>query len=76
MKPILNYCQACGRAEGVIHVTVEMRLVNHRTQRVKLAQFWLCENCEMNNRWLFENRFGRDERIAQALAPARPWVEQ
>lgn len=68
-RPILNYCQACGRGEGVVHATLELRLVNHRSERVKVVQFWLCEACEQNNRYLFENRRGREERIAAALTP-------
>ncbi len=73
-NPRLNYCHACGRAEGVVHATLELRLVNHKTERVKLVQFWLCERCERLNRALFENRFGREERIAQALTPEQAWV--
>ena len=72
----LDYCDACGGPGGTIHVTVTVKLVTKKTERTKVAHFWLCEKCEDNNRSLFENRSGREGRLARAMTPLPEWKKE
>lgn len=71
----MNYCDACGSQSGdLVHVTVQVTLFSDRSQRVKIVQFWLCQECERNNRMLMENSINREGRIARALTPQPAWM--
>lgn len=68
-------CDACGDsiASGQAqHVTLELRIVGVRSSKTKLAHFWLCPQCEANNRIFLTAAPGRENRLARALAP-KPW---
>jgi len=65
----LRYCTACGGPDGHIHVTVDVRLVSERSARSKIAQFWLCDNCDRKMRELFVQQYGREGKVARALTP-------
>ena len=69
----LIYCDACHREEGRVHVTMELRMANGKSQRVKLVQFWLCEICERKNRILLERDDWTRNRVASALTPMPTW---
>jgi len=69
-----NYCDACSKNKAVVHVTMHVELFSTTSRRVKIVQFWLCEQCELNNRIFFENRGGREGRVARAITPHPEWL--
>ena len=69
-----NYCDACMRNKATIHVTMRLELFSVTSKRMKMVQFWLCEECERNNRVFLENRGGLEGRVAKAMTPQPVWL--
>jgi hypothetical protein len=67
----MRYCSACKSAEGVNHITVTVDVFGPKTNRQKLAQFWLCAACEKR----LTDFMARDEeqrgRVAKGMCPAK-----
>jgi hypothetical protein len=70
----MRYCSSCGVNEGTIHITVTVDVFGPKTNRQKMAQFWLCAECEK----LLRDFMARDEfqrrRVAKAVCPVTAFV--
>jgi hypothetical protein len=60
----MRVCDSCQKGEGTLHVTVRWDMVGPKATKVKHAQFWLCESCEMASRQVLV----RDALLAQRMA--------
>ena len=67
-------CEACGNGEAVYHVTVTVTVAGPKTTRQKLAQFWLCEECELLNRRVLARDHGQAHRVARLLCTVPEYV--
>lgn len=68
-------CEACHRELASHHVTVEVTVFNGH-KRTKVAQFWLCPNCERKNRILLAQDETQRERVARAMTPMPSWWKE
>jgi hypothetical protein len=57
-------CDACQTSEAVYHITIAVTVFGPRAERLKQAQFWLCESCELASRQIL----ARDELQRSRLA--------
>lgn len=70
----MRYCANCHEREGTKHVTVEITVFGTISERKKLTQFWLCEDCEKLNRKVMERDPGQQKRVARLLCTVSEFV--
>ncbi len=70
----MRYCNACSSAEGTIHITVTVDVFAPKTNKQKIAQFWVCEACNK----LLSDFLARDnnqrQRVAKAMCPPKTFT--
>jgi hypothetical protein len=57
-------CDACQSSPALYHITIHITVFGPRAERLKQAQFWLCESCELASRQIL----ARDELQRSRLA--------
>lgn len=60
-------CEACGKGEGIHHVTVTVTVFGPKATKVKTVQFWLCDRCELANQQVMAQDSQRRQRLAWRL---------
>lgn len=63
----MRYCANCKSTEGTKHITVEVTVFGALGERKKVSQFWLCDECERQQRKLLTRDSEQPQRVAQAL---------
>lgn len=63
----MRSCDSCQVGEGIHHVTARFEIYGPGASKVKIAQFWLCEGCEMASRQVLERDANLSQRVARRL---------